>query len=78
MNFRQIKYAGISASLFLVSIIPILQLQQQVLQYGFNNQSRDWIKGGCLFISWMGFTVSGASAFTMYFLEFDFIHKKKE
>ena len=68
MNFRQMKYAGISTSLFLVSILPILQLQQQVLQYGFNNQYRDWIKGGCLFISWMGFTVAGASAYAMSWL----------
>ena len=71
INSRQFFYAGISTGCFLISILPILQLQQKVLQYGFNNNQMDWIKGGCLFLSWLGFTISGVSASQLFLLNRD-------
>ena len=63
MNSKQVFYAGVSTGYFLLSILPILQLQK-VLQHG----SMDWVKGVCFVVSWMGFTCSAVSAYHLILL----------
>ena len=71
--YSRYMYSGFSAVSFMLSIIPILYLQHDVLQYGFDNDYRDWIKGGMLLLSWSGFTISGCS---FYYLALQFEYKQ--